>query len=60
MDEAQSSGTDRRTFIKQAAGTVVAAGLSAKSYGRVLGANDRIHLAMCTWRRSPHSKRRSR
>lgn len=45
MDEAQSSGTDRRTFIKQAAGTVVAAGLSAKSYGRVVGANDRIHIA---------------
>ncbi len=44
MDEASGSGTDRRTFMKQAAGTVVAAGLSARSYGRVMGANDRIRL----------------
>jgi predicted dehydrogenase len=34
----------RRTFVKQASGAALAAGLSAKSYGRVLGANDRIRL----------------
>jgi predicted dehydrogenase len=34
----------RREFVKQAAGVAVAAGLSAKSYARVLGANDRIRL----------------
>jgi predicted dehydrogenase len=37
--------TGRRTFMKQAAGTMIAAGMSARSYGRVLGANDRIRLA---------------
>ena len=36
---------DRRTFMKQAAGTVLAAGMDARSYARVLGANDRIRLA---------------
>src|SRR6516162_2167341 len=39
------SETDRRTFIKQAARSVIGAGVSVKSYGRVLGANDRIHIA---------------
>ncbi len=43
--ENSSSGTDRRTFMKQAAGTVLAAGMTARSYARVLGANDRIRLA---------------
>ena len=38
------SGTDRRTFMKQATGTMLAAGMSAKSYARVLGANDRIRI----------------
>lgn len=37
--------TGRRTFMKQAAGAMIAAGMSARSYGRVLGANDRIRLA---------------
>lgn len=45
MEDALNSGTDRRTFLKQAAGTVMAAGLTARSYGRVLGANERIRLA---------------
>ena len=36
---------DRRTFVKQAGYTALAAGMTAKSYGRVLGANDRIRLA---------------
>ena len=43
--ENSSSGTDRRTFMKQAAGTMLAAGMTARSYARVLGANDRIRLA---------------
>ena len=37
-------GIDRRTFVKQAGGAALAAGLSARSYGRILGANDRIRL----------------
>lgn len=35
---------DRRTFLKQAGGAVVVAGLDARSYGRILGSNDRIRL----------------
>ena len=45
MTDESISGTDRRTFMKQAAGTMVAAGMDARSYARVLGANDRIRLA---------------
>ncbi len=45
MPEDANEGIDRRTFVKQAAGTMVAAGMSAKSYARVLGANDRIRIA---------------
>ncbi len=41
-----SQGLDRRTFVKQAGGLAIAAGLSAKSYARVLGANDRIRLGL--------------
>jgi predicted dehydrogenase len=37
-------GIDRRAFFKQAGGAMLAAGMSAKSYARVLGANDRIRL----------------
>src|SRR5260370_35829308 len=43
LDES-NEGVDRRTFVKQAGYTALAAGLSAKSSGRVLGANDRIRL----------------
>ncbi len=42
------SATPRRlywTFLKQATGALAAAGMSAKSYGRILGANNRIRLA---------------
>lgn len=39
------SETDRRTFMKQATGTMLAAGMEARSYARVLGANDRIRIA---------------
>ena len=45
MTDSTSSFTDRRTFLKQATTTALGAGLSARSYGRVLGANDRIALA---------------
>lgn len=37
--------SDRREFLKQAAGTVIAAGIPARSYARIIGANDRIHIA---------------
>ena len=45
MTDKSGIGTDRRTFMKQAAGTMLAAGMTARSYARVLGANDRIRLA---------------
>ncbi len=44
MTQESSSGTDRRTFIKQAGSAFLATGLDARSYARVLGANDRIRL----------------
>ncbi len=37
---------ERRDFIKQAATTATAAALTASSYSKVLGANDRVRLAM--------------
>src|SRR5216684_7131207 len=40
----ESGGTDRRTFVRQAAGAVLAAGMDARSYARILGANDKIRL----------------
>jgi predicted dehydrogenase len=39
------SGTDRRTFMKRTAGTMLAVSMDARSYARVIGANDRIRLA---------------
>lgn len=45
MGNEEGVGTDRRTFIKQAAGAMAVTGMSARSYGRILGANDRIRLA---------------
>lgn len=44
MGENPGSGTNRRTFIKQAGGTLFAIGMDARSYARVVGANDRIRL----------------
>src|ERR1035438_7800302 len=44
MTNKAASGIDRRTFMKQATGTMLAAGMDARSYARVLGANDRIRL----------------
>jgi predicted dehydrogenase len=44
MQEQPQDGMNRRTFIKQASIAAAATGMSAKSYARVLGANDRIRL----------------
>lgn len=44
MEELKSV-LDRRTFVAGMGGAMIAAGMSAKSYARVLGANDRIRLA---------------
>jgi predicted dehydrogenase len=44
MPEKTNEEIDRRAFMKQAGGAMLAAGMSAKSYARVLGANDRINL----------------
>jgi predicted dehydrogenase len=44
MIDPENVGIDRRTFVKQATGAVLAAGMDARSYARVLGANDRIRL----------------
>jgi predicted dehydrogenase len=44
MPEVSKQGMDRRTFVKQVGGTALVAGLTAKAYGRILGANDRIRL----------------
>src|ERR1700748_3259681 len=44
MTNEETAGIDRRTFVKSAAGALVAAGMDARSYARVLGANDRIRL----------------
>ena len=41
----EPSEIDRRTFLKGAGGVVLAASMDARSYARVLGANDRIRLA---------------
>src|SRR5579863_4187479 len=48
MYEKQGSEIDRRTFVKQAGSALVAvstAGMTARSYARIVGANDRIRLA---------------
>jgi predicted dehydrogenase len=44
MEENVGCETDRRTFMKQAGGVFLAASMDARSYARVLGANDRIRL----------------
>lgn len=38
------NGTDRRTFMKQAGITALAAGMDAHSYARIRGANERIRI----------------
>ena len=44
MAENGTPGPNRRDFLKVAGGAVLAAGMDARSYGRILGANDRIRL----------------
>src|SRR5271168_2699688 len=44
MPEKPKEANGRRTFVKQAGGAMLMAGVSAKSYARILGANDRIRL----------------
>lgn len=39
-----SEGMNRRSFVKAAGGAMLAAGMDAHSYARILGANDRIRL----------------
>ena len=44
MADKTQEGIDRRTFVKQAGVAALAAGMDARSYARILGANDRIRL----------------
>src|SRR6202161_2173068 len=44
MTDHENERVDRRAFVKQAAGAMLAVGMDARSYARVLGANDRIRL----------------
>ncbi len=44
MNDKIDEGINRRTFVKQAGGAMLSAGMEARSYGRILGANDRIRL----------------
>ncbi len=44
MSEDATDRIDRRTFVKGAGFSMLAASMSAKSYSRVLGANDRIRI----------------
>ena len=37
---------DRRTFVQQSGIVALASGMSAKSYARILGANDRVNLGL--------------
>src|SRR5271170_7082997 len=45
MSEDSLERGDRRAFVKQAGSAMLAAGMTARSYARVIGANDRIRLA---------------
>jgi predicted dehydrogenase len=45
MADESTFATGRRKFMKQVAGTVLSAGMTARSYARVIGANDRIRVA---------------
>lgn len=56
MEDAQKDCIDRRTFVKQAAVAATAIGMTAHSYGRVLGSNDRIRIGHlgCGWRSEGH------
>jgi predicted dehydrogenase len=59
MSNESIPNSDRREFLKQAAGTVIAAGIAgipARSYARIIGANDRITIGQlgCGGRSSGH------
>ena len=45
MSDKEIDGIDRRTFVKRAGGAMLVAGMDARSYARIVGANDRIRLA---------------
>lgn len=48
MKKQSDPGIDRRSFVKRAGGTLLAlstAGMTARTYARIAGANDRIRLA---------------
>ena len=45
MTEKDNPVQNRRAFLQQAGGVVLATSMSARSYRRILGANDRIRLA---------------
>jgi hypothetical protein len=40
----ETDGTNRKTFLKGAGGMLIATSIDARSYVRILGANDRIRL----------------
>lgn len=42
----EATGKNRREFLKSAAATAAAVGLSAKSYAAVVGANDRVRVGI--------------
>ena len=44
MADQEKVGIDRRTFVKQASAAAMAVGMEARSYARIVGANDRIRL----------------
>ena len=44
MPQTPKEGINRRTFVAGAGGMMLVTSMSAKSYARVLGANDRIHI----------------
>jgi hypothetical protein len=56
MTETANEGTNRLNFLKQAGGAMLIGGMDARSYARVLGANDRIRLGQlgCGSRSSGH------
>src|SRR6202012_3741113 len=44
MTDITKRGADRRTFLKHTGLAVLAAGMDARSYARIMGSNDRIRL----------------
>jgi predicted dehydrogenase len=44
MENTEKEGIDRRTFVMQAGVAMLAAGMDARSYARIIGSNDRIRL----------------